>query len=131
MAREVLVLPGDYIGPEIMEEAVKVLRAVDRRFALGIELEHGLLGGAAIDACGVPLPDETLAQAREADAILLGAVGGPKWDGVERPPGGDVPAAYHQGAAEPVGELLPQGHPQLQLEADYGAGASNRLRHHP
>ncbi|KAA1193893.1 3-isopropylmalate dehydrogenase [Pseudohalioglobus sediminis] len=84
MARKVLVLPGDYIGPEIMEEAVKVLRAVDRRFALGIELEHGLLGGAAIDACGVPLPDETLAQAREADAILLGAVGGPKWDGVER-----------------------------------------------
>ena len=77
MSKKVLVLPGDYIGPEIMAEAVKVLEAVNRRFDLGIELEHGLLGGAAIDAHGVPLPDATLALAREADAILLGAVGGP------------------------------------------------------
>ncbi len=84
MTRKVLVLPGDYIGPEIMAEAVKVLESVNQRFDLGIELEHGLLGGAAIDAHGVPLPDATLAAAREADAILLGAVGGPKWDNVER-----------------------------------------------
>ena len=80
MSRKVLVLPGDYIGPEIMAEAVQVLETVNARFELGIELEHGLLGGAAIDAHGVPLPDETLARAREVDAILLGAVGGPKWD---------------------------------------------------
>ncbi len=84
MTKKILVLPGDYIGPEIMAEAVKVLRDVDSRFGLGLELEFGLLGGAAIDATGVPLPPETLAAAKAADAILLGAVGGPKWDGVER-----------------------------------------------
>ena len=58
-----------------MAEAVKVLEAVNERFALGLALEYGLLGGTAIDAHGVPLPDETLARAREVDAILLGAVG--------------------------------------------------------
>ena len=65
-------------------EAEKVLRVVDRRFSLGLALEHGLIGGAALDEHGVPLPEDTLARAREVDAILLGAVGGPKWDGVER-----------------------------------------------
>jgi len=84
VGRKVLILPGDYIGPEIVNEAVKVLRAVDDRFGLGLELEHGLLGGAALDAHGVPLPGETLERARAADAILLGAVGGPKWEEVER-----------------------------------------------
>lgn len=84
MSKKVLVLPGDYIGPEIMAEAVKVLEVVNGRFNLGIELEYGLLGGAAIDETGVPLPDETLERARQVDAILLGAVGGPKWDNVER-----------------------------------------------
>ena len=84
MSKKVLVLPGDYIGPEIIAEAVKVLESTNVRFGLDIELEYGLLGGAAIDEYGVPLPDETLASARAADAILLGAVGGPKWDGVER-----------------------------------------------
>ncbi len=84
MTRKILVLPGDYIGPEIMAEAEKVLAVADKRFDLGIETEHGLLGGAALDVHGVPLPDETLERAREVDAILLGAVGGPKWDDVER-----------------------------------------------
>jgi 3-isopropylmalate dehydrogenase len=84
MSRKILVLPGDYIGPEIMAEAVRVLETVDARFGLDLELEYGLLGGAAIDATGVPLPPETLDLARAADAILLGAVGGPKWDAVER-----------------------------------------------
>ena len=84
MSKKVLILPGDYIGPEIVAEAVKVLETVDQRFGLALELEYGLLGGAAIDAHGVPLPDETLARAREVDALLLGAVGGPRWDGVER-----------------------------------------------
>ncbi|MHA7815263.1 MAG: 3-isopropylmalate dehydrogenase [Pseudohaliea sp.] len=82
--RRILVLPGDHIGPEIMAEAEKVLAAVDRRFSLGLTLEHALIGGAAFDACGDPLPAETLDRAREADAILLGAVGGPEWDGVDR-----------------------------------------------
>ena len=84
MSKKVLVLPGDYIGPEIMAEAVKVLEAVNARFSLGIELEYGLLGGAALDEHGVPLPEETLARARAVDAILLGAGGAPKWDNVER-----------------------------------------------
>ncbi|MEH6567782.1 MAG: 3-isopropylmalate dehydrogenase [Halioglobus sp.] len=82
--KNILVLPGDYIGPEIMTEAVKVLEEVGRKFELDLELEYGLLGGAALDECGVPLPEETLDKARAADAILLGAVGGPKWDDVER-----------------------------------------------
>jgi len=84
VSKKILVLPGDYIGPEIMAEAVKVLQSVDSRFGLDLELEYGLLGGAAIDEHGVPLPEETLARARAVDAILLGAVGGPKWDGMER-----------------------------------------------
>ena len=84
MGKRILVLPGDYIGPEIMAEAVKVLQVVDRQFGLQLELEDGLVGGAAIDATGSPLPEATLASARAADAILLGAVGGPKWDAVER-----------------------------------------------
>jgi 3-isopropylmalate dehydrogenase len=81
---KILILPGDGIGPEVVAEALKVLRAADQRFGLGVELEQGLLGGAAIDAHGTPLPEVTLAQARAADAILLGAVGGPKWDQLER-----------------------------------------------
>jgi len=84
VSKKILVLPGDYIGPEVIAEAVKVLALVNTRFSLDLELEYALLGGAAIDACGVPLPDETLARAKGADAILLGAVGGPKWDDVER-----------------------------------------------
>ena len=84
MSKKILVLPGDYIGPEVIAEAVKVLALVGTRFDLDLVLVYGLLGGAAIDECGVPLPEETLASARTADAILLGAVGGPKWDAVER-----------------------------------------------
>ena len=84
MAKKILVLPGDYIGPEIVAEAVGVLETVDARFNLDLELEYGLLGGAALDKTGVPLPPETLERARAADAILLGAVGGPKWDANER-----------------------------------------------
>lgn len=78
------MLAGDGIGPEIMAQASQVLTAVNDKFSLGIEQIEGLIGGAAIDVAGVPLPDETLAQAQQADAILLGAVGGPKWDKIER-----------------------------------------------
>jgi 3-isopropylmalate dehydrogenase len=84
VSKKVLILPGDYIGPEIVTQARRVLERVMQVFDLDLELEEGLLGGAALDACGVPLPPETLTRAREADAILLGAVGGPKWDQVER-----------------------------------------------
>ncbi|WP_417580198.1 3-isopropylmalate dehydrogenase [Nitrincola sp.] len=80
MSKKILILPGDGIGPEIVAEARKVLEKVNEQLSLGLVLTEALVGGAAIDATGVPLPEETLAAAREADAILLGAVGGPQWD---------------------------------------------------
>jgi len=83
MSRRVLVLPGDGIGPEIVAEAVKVLEVVDRRFDLGLELDEARIGGASIDVDGVPLTEDVLARARAADAVLLGAVGGPKWESLD------------------------------------------------
>lgn len=77
---KICVLPGDGIGPEIVAEAVRVLRALD----LGCELEEGLLGGCAVDATGDPYPESTQRLARDADAVLLGAVGGPQWDSLRR-----------------------------------------------
>ncbi|MDB2618901.1 3-isopropylmalate dehydrogenase [Litoricolaceae bacterium] len=76
----IVLLSGDGIGPEIMAEASRVLDRVNVQFSLGLNTEHCLIGGAAIDATGEPLPDETLAKAKQSDAVLLGAVGGPKWD---------------------------------------------------
>ncbi len=73
-------LPGDGIGPEIIAEGKKVLDAVGRRHGVEFACEDALIGGCAIDATGNPLPDETLDAARAADAVLLAAVGGPKWD---------------------------------------------------
>ena len=84
MSRNILILPGDYIGPEIVSEARRVLERVNEKYQLELELDEALLGGAALDAEGVPLPAQTLAKARDAQAILLGAVGGPKWDAVDR-----------------------------------------------
>jgi len=80
----ILLLPGDGIGPEIITEAEKVLQAVVERFGLDITTDTALMGGAAYDATGEPLPEETLAKAQAADAILFGAIGGPKWDTIER-----------------------------------------------
>lgn len=79
MTDKILILPGDGIGIEIMAEAVKLIERL-KADGLDVELEHALVGGAAYDASGKPLPDDTLALARQADAILLGAVGGPKWE---------------------------------------------------
>ena len=76
----ITILPGDGIGPEVAAEGVRVLRAVADRWGHRFELREALIGGAAIDATGNPLPDETVALCRESDAVLLGAVGGPKWD---------------------------------------------------
>ena len=84
MSRNILVLPGDGIGPEIVAEALKVLEALRGDADPGFEIERAPIGGEAVDAHGTPLPGETLERARAADAILLGAVGGPKWDGIER-----------------------------------------------
>jgi 3-isopropylmalate dehydrogenase len=79
MTKRILILPGDGIGPEIVAEAVKVLDKLAGE-GLQVELDEGLVGGSAYDAVGTPLPEATLAMAKEADAVLLGAVGGPKWE---------------------------------------------------
>lgn len=84
MPHKILLLAGDGIGPEIVGAAAEVLEALRTRFGLGAEVEPALMGGCAVDAAGDPLPEATLALARAADAILLGAVGGPKWDTIER-----------------------------------------------
>jgi 3-isopropylmalate dehydrogenase len=76
----IVALPGDGVGPEVYAAAVAVLKVLESRFGLSFELDERLIGGAAIDANNDPLPAETIAACREADAILLGAVGGPKWD---------------------------------------------------
>ena len=80
MHATLVLLPGDGIGPEIVAEARRVLAAVAGRFGHAFTMTEGAIGGAAIDATGDPLPADTLAACRDADAILLGAVGGPKWD---------------------------------------------------
>ena len=79
----IAVLPGDGIGPEIVPLTVKVLEAAGRLHGLAFTFKEALVGGAALDRFGKPLPDETLALAIEADAVLLGAVGGPQWDGLD------------------------------------------------
>ncbi|SDB98605.1 3-isopropylmalate dehydrogenase [Acinetobacter boissieri] len=84
MSKQILILAGDGIGPEIVKVAETVLAQVNQKFDLGLTWQHGLLGGAAIDAHGSPYPEVTSQQAQAADAILLGAVGGPKWDTIER-----------------------------------------------
>jgi 3-isopropylmalate dehydrogenase len=79
VSNRIVVLAGDGVGPEVTSAAVEVLKAVAGSAKLDIELEEALIGGAAYDAAGSPLPAETLAACRAADAVLLGAVGGPKW----------------------------------------------------
>src|SRR6185437_10053825 len=78
--RNVLILPGDGIGPKIMGEVVRVMEFFDRRRIASFDVTRGLVGGSAYDADGVPLTDATLAQALASDAVLFGSVGGPKWE---------------------------------------------------
>jgi 3-isopropylmalate dehydrogenase len=80
----ITLLPGDGIGPEIMAVAVKVLDAIAAKTRISFEFSEALIGGAAIDATGVPLPESTLTTCRQSDAILLAAIGGYKWDTLER-----------------------------------------------
>src|SRR6266849_4428141 len=80
MAHKILVLKGDGIGPEVVGEALQALKVVARRSAIDLEFKEALVGGASLDASGVPLRDEVLKEGQDSDAILLGAVGGPKWD---------------------------------------------------
>ena len=82
MTKKIAVLPGDGIGQEIIAEAVKVIEAL-KADGLDVEMEHGLVGGSAYDETGSPLPEATLKLAKESDAILLGAVGGYKWESLD------------------------------------------------
>ncbi len=83
LTKHVLILPGDGIGPEIVAEAVKLLNVLRTEFGVAIELEEALVGGSAYDAHRHPLPTSTLDLAKAADAVLLGAVGGPQWEALE------------------------------------------------
>ena len=87
---KIAVLKGDGIGPEIVNEAIKVLNKTAEKFGFEVDYDEALLGGCAIDATGVPLPEETIAKCKAADSVLLGAVGGPKWD---NQPGNNRPEA--------------------------------------
>ncbi len=81
--KKIALLPGDGIGPEIIAEAVKVVEAVGEKKGISFEFTKGLIGGAAIDATGGPFPEETKVLVQSSDAVLLGAVGGPKWEGLD------------------------------------------------
>lgn len=83
MTKTILVLPGDGIGPEIIAEAEKILERLQTSHGLSVDIQHAQIGGAAIDATGHPLPEKTLNMARQADAVLLGAVGGPQWESLD------------------------------------------------
>lgn len=83
MNLNIAVLPGDGIGVEVMDEGCRTLDAVRKVFGHHLETEKGLVGGASIDAYGIPLTDETLTLCKKSDAILLGAVGGPKWEDMD------------------------------------------------
>ncbi len=78
--KKLLFLPGDGIGPEVMTEVRRVIDWMDQRRTVSFDITEGLIGGAAIDETGVPFPDETLEAAHDSDAVLMGAVGGPKWE---------------------------------------------------
>lgn len=85
MHKTILILPGDGIGPEVTAEAAKIIQWFNQNTSHHFELIYGLIGGASIDHSGVPLDDECLIMAKKADSILLGAVGGPQWDGIANP----------------------------------------------
>ena len=85
MSRHIVVLPGDGVGPEVTAEAERVLEAVSAKHSLALQFEHALIGGAAYDAAGSPLPDATVAACKASVGILLGAVGGPKWADIAVP----------------------------------------------
>ncbi|MCY6356229.1 3-isopropylmalate dehydrogenase [Clostridium sp. ZS2-4] len=81
---KIAVIKGDGIGPEVINQALKVLEVISKKYKCNFEYKEVLMGGAAIDETGVPLPDETIEVCKNSEAVLLGAVGGPKWDNVPR-----------------------------------------------
>ena len=80
MRYNIAVIPGDGIGPEVIDSTVRVLNLVGKKFGHEFDYKYLVAGGCAIDEFGTPLPDETLEACRKSDSVLLGAVGGPKWD---------------------------------------------------
>jgi 3-isopropylmalate dehydrogenase len=91
MKYKLTVIKGDGIGPEIIDAGLEILKLVEQKYNIEFEITEGMMGGCAIDTYGVPLPEETLKSAKASDAVLLGAVGGPKWDdlpGDQRPEAG-------------------------------------------
>jgi 3-isopropylmalate dehydrogenase len=78
-SRNILVLPGDHVGPEVVAEALKVLKVVETSTGAKFNLTHDLAGGCSIDKHGTPITDSVLQKAKEADAVFFGSVGGPKW----------------------------------------------------
>jgi 3-isopropylmalate dehydrogenase len=83
MTRSIVVLAGDGVGPEVTAQAVRVLEAVSAKYSLDLEFEDALIGGAAYDAVGSPLPDDTVKACKASTGVLLGAVGGPKWADID------------------------------------------------
>ncbi|MBI3582962.1 MAG: 3-isopropylmalate dehydrogenase [Nitrospinae bacterium] len=81
--KKIAVFPGDGIGKEVVRETVEVLKLIDKKYGLSLEFEDALVGGSAYDEYKTPLPDSSLKLAKNSDAVLLGAVGGPKWDGLD------------------------------------------------
>lgn len=79
---KIAILPGDGIGPEVVSQAIKVLKAIEKKYSLNFEFNNAVIGGAAFDMTEMPLPDDTISICKKSSAVLLGAVGGPKWDNV-------------------------------------------------
>ncbi|MFT5447226.1 MAG: 3-isopropylmalate dehydrogenase [Gammaproteobacteria bacterium] len=125
--KKILILAGDGIGTEIVAQAQRVLENLRACGDLDIEFEHALIGGCAVDAHGDPLPEQTLALAQEADAVLLGAVGGPKWDSNDRPLRPEQGLLRIRAAMDTYANLRPAiAYPQLveasSLKADLVSG---------
>lgn len=110
---QIVTLPGDGIGPEVTNEACRVLEAAADRFGFSLSFTPALIGGAAIDATGTSLPQESINLCMQADAVLLGAVGGPKWDGL---PGGERPERGLLGIREEL-KLFANLRPAIVYEA--------------
>mgnify|MGYP003754395141 CR=1 FL=1 len=119
---KIALLPGDGIGPEIIAEAAKVLRAVGDKYGHELEFKEGLIGGAALDEGGEGLPQDTLDLCRQSDAVLMGAVGGPKWDSL---PGNKRPEAALLGIRKALG-LFANLRPAKVFPALAGASSLKR-----
>src|SRR6185312_9199583 len=114
MKARIVTLPGDGVGPEVTAAAVAVLKAVAARYEHVLTFDEQLIGGAAIDATGEPLPAASLVACKQADAVLLGAVGGPKWSDPNAPVRPEQGLVGVRGGVGVYGKLRPVPvHPAL------------------